>query len=78
MDKARMISQIENAPENMKLFLDLGWANGWGREVPQIVKQCKELGHRPKECNLDPTMHGLDHKVICAKCGYVYHYDSSG
>lgn len=77
MDKLRMISQIENALEGMNLFLDLGWANGWGPEDLQIVKQCKALGHIPKECNLDLTMHGLHHEVRCVQCGYVYHYDSS-
>jgi len=76
MNKERIIEQIKNAPEGMNLCLDLGWANGWA-EDPQIVKQCKELGHTPRTYNLDPTMHGLDHEVICAKCGYMYHYDSS-
>ena len=76
MDKARVISQIKNAPEYVAMFLDLGWQNGWGSDL-QIVQECKKLGHKPKMYDLDPTHHGLHHEVRCVECGYVYHFDSS-
>ena len=80
MDKARIISQIENAPEHVVMFLDLGWANGWGPDLqrwPMIIGECKKLGHKPKMYNLDKTLCGRHHEVRCVECGYVYHIYSS-
>ena len=57
--------------------IDLGWSNGWGKNVPEIVTKCIKLEHTPTETNLDQTHHGLDTEVRCDICGYVYHYDSS-
>ena len=60
---------------------DLGWANSWGslddEDVPEIVKKCRELGHRTSDVDIGPPMRGMNHVVTCQVCGYLYHYDSS-
>ena len=58
--------------------INLGWANSWGSNEPEIVKKCKELNHKTIYINHDLSMHGLDNEVRCDICGYVYHHDSSG
>jgi hypothetical protein len=56
---------------------DLGWANGWGEETPEIVRICRKLHHRPPDVDHSGNR-GLDNQVTCRICGYTYHYDSSG
>jgi hypothetical protein len=63
--------------KNGSRLVDLGWANSWREDPPEVI-QCKTLGHKPLNQNLDSTWHGLHNMVICMECGYQYHYDSSG
>ena len=62
--------------EHAGLKVDLGMANGW-RETPEIVLKCKELKHDTTDKDHGPPNRGLDHRVRCRKCNYVYGYDSS-
>lgn len=54
---------------------DLGWANGWGKLDPMVVR-CNQLGHNQHEVPC-PSGRGIDNRRSCRKCGYFYHYDSS-
>jgi len=55
---------------------DLGWANGWV-ETPDIVKKCEELKHVTSDIDYGPPHRGLEHRVVCKICNYIYYYDSS-
>lgn len=71
-------------------MIDLGWENSWYHnkvfkngewtqepdEVPEIVKKCRALGHRPLHRS-SPEHRGLDNVTTCEECGYLYHTDSS-
>ena len=61
----------------MKVKRDGEWVDEWPPRIPDEVQQCKALGHRTQERNLDPTQHGYDTLVFCDVCGYEYHVDSS-
>ena len=58
---------------------DLGWANSWGPQMPEIVKKCRELGHKPSDKSDAPGVPYKchNHTVRCDICGYFYKYDSS-
>lgn len=51
-------------------FIDLGYANGWGEETPDIVKQCNHAV-RSREISRCLT------EYKCWECRYIYKVDSS-
>ena len=56
-------------------ILDLGWINGWGKNVPEIVTNCIKAEHTPTETILNDQ---LTHKrIYCEKCNFEYFVDSS-
>jgi len=55
---------------------DFGWANSWS-ETPDLVKKCREAGHKVSDIDVGPPFRGLENVVRCDICGYVYRYDSS-
>lgn len=57
-----------------KEYQNLGWANGW-RQTPEIVMSCHH--DYPDKGTVSTSNRGYENIVICAKCGYIYRYDSS-
>ena len=49
----------------------LGYANSWGDNVPDIVKNCKHTKKHKKTIERSVT------SVTCEICGYTYKVDSS-
>jgi len=49
----------------------LGYANSWGDNVPDIVKNCKHTKKHNKTIERNVT------SVTCEICGYTYKVDSS-
>ena len=61
-------------------MVNLGWANAGGeteRIIGEWLKRCREAKHQITDTDEGPPFRGMDHHVICQKCGYEYHYDSS-
>lgn len=58
----------------VKEFVDLGYANGWGTNTPEIVKECERLGHTP----VSTSVANCVSLVQCEECGYRYKVDSGG
>lgn len=59
---------------------DLGWANAGGeteRIINEWLKRCNIADHQRSDVDEGGGFRGLDHHVICQKCGFEYHYDSS-
>ena len=54
------------------IWRDFGVANGWGRELPQAVQECKAKGHQLKEKEIGRC----HHEVRCYECHIVYNYYS--
>lgn len=52
---------------------DLGYANGWGDDVPEIVKNCKKAGHARRQDVIGRCLH----EISCAICNYKFKVDSS-
>lgn len=53
---------------------DLGYANGWGDDVPQIRLNCKASGHVTQEETIGRCLR----EVRCEVCNYKFKVDSSG
>ena len=49
----------------------LGYANSWGDNVPDIVKNCKHIKKYNETIKRNVT------SVTCEICGYTYKVDSS-
>lgn len=56
--------------EQKKEMKYLGWANGWGDNYPEIVKNCH---HSLKE----EETGRCEHCYTCEICGFYYMVDSS-
>lgn len=54
---------------------DLGYANGFGKNWPKVVKQCQAKFHR---LSVEKTNNKCVVKYSCAKCDYSYKVDSGG
>jgi len=55
----------------MNKLKNLGLANSWGENIPQVVKDCK---HDLDVKNLGNCLN----EFSCEVCGYRYRVDSSG
>jgi hypothetical protein len=51
----------------------LGYMNGWGGDVPPIVKQCRQKNHTLSQENVGRCLN----QYTCHICGYSYMVDSS-
>ncbi len=52
---------------------DLGFANGWGKNTPEIVKECDKQGHRGWSRKVGNCLTEFG----CGICAYKYLVDSS-
>ena len=54
---------------------EFGFANGFGKNWPVVIKKCQDKFHR---LNVEKTeMNGVL-KYSCSKCDYSYKVDSGG
>ena len=51
-------------------MIDLGYANGWGKETPEIVQKCP---HREESRSVGRCLR----EYYCLICGFKYLVDSS-
>jgi len=59
--------------DDKKEIICLGWANGWGSDTPEIVKNCESKGHHQEASNSGRCIT----IYRCRECGYYYRVDSS-
>ena len=57
---------------DMRELKDLGYENGWW-EMPEMVKKCRELGHRREQKTIGRCLT----LTVCKECGYSFKTDSS-
>ena len=69
LEEMTRVEMADKAERRRPPIADLGWGNGWGTAVPQIVLDCK---HPLVEIDLGSCVH----QVTCAECGFTYKYDS--
>lgn len=63
-------------------MIDLGWDNNLHcrPEIDQWLAKCQAQNHRRSdedELSNQFPYRGMGHLVVCEKCGFRYHYDSS-
>ena len=60
-------------PEGMRTDCkNLGYMNSWGKETPEEVTKCRELGHKLIACEVGRC----DTRYRCPVCNYYYNIDS--
>lgn len=56
----------------IRKFVDLGVANGWGQQQPEIVAECAKLEHVLES----RSVARCSNEFRCEACGYRYRIDS--
>ena len=54
---------------------EFGYANGW-IEVPEMIRKCREMGHREERKSLDGRIGSTRNSYCCPICKYSYKVDS--
>jgi hypothetical protein len=58
---------------------DLGWVNAGGetcKTIDKAVAICMSLGHADNGVEDHIGFCGMDNRICCVKCGYIYHTDT--
>jgi hypothetical protein len=79
LEKTQKTHEINQLLELQKKYLpnrdilNLGYANGWGKNTQEIVVHCEEEGHKCYSINVGKCLT----KCGCEICNYTYLVDSS-